>query len=510
MSFISSLKRMSQKKVDTPLEDEIVWGEIKNIKLDEVFANEFTPDLFPESLYNYCIESSKCINNAKPDYVATSLLVSGAALIGGSCCIRPKGNDKSWEIKPTLWSLNIGDPSSFKTPLTNKGKAPLIYAQKNHIDICNIKNKHRQDIENKLIEQKTESIKQKIGIKIEQDDNDAIEELLDELSSLELKYDAERRVIFNDLTPESLLENLMKNPRGILLERDEIKGLFLSMNKSGREELRSILLHGFNATDEPYIIDRIGRERQIVNNVHISILGGIQPDVLKPFLLDRENGNNNDGFIERFQIAVYPKHTNLEYIDESIDTTYKDKVNEMFIKLAKFSERETMCFDFDDDAQRLWDSWSKEFINKIQTKSGKELSIYIKYQALFAKLAMIFHIFTEIETCPDDNFNIGKKISLEHLKMAFKWEDYLLSHSKKIMSIVKNDYDGSVQTLINKLPTLGGAFTKHFLSQRGWSNLKDSSERDRALQVLEDHGYIKQVTYPKRMYKVNPILNNNS
>ena len=59
-----------------------------------------------------------------PDYVAWTLLVAIAGLIGRGAGIRPKRYD-DWTERPCLWVANIGPPSWMKSPALAEGFRPL-------------------------------------------------------------------------------------------------------------------------------------------------------------------------------------------------------------------------------------------------------------------------------------------------------------------------------------------------------------------------------------------------
>lgn len=485
--------------------DSIVeWHTPEPVTLKRFSPIEFDKGMVPSSLWKYIHEFSKSLNNSPLDYLAVSLVVALASLIGGTMSIAPKKNDKGWKIKPTLWGMIIGGPSRYKTPMMNRGMEPLYYAQQKVINVTNLKNQKKQDALNEIVDKKESNLKAQLSEALEENDSKTAEMLIEEIASLTRMNIAKRDVIVNDATPEALLIRLADNNLGVLQFRDELSGFFASMNKQGREQERALFLEGFNASGSPYTQERVGREKVVLESVHLNILGAIQPKVLLPILHDRESGRVDDGLFERFQLAVWPDDGQTEYTDLSVSPESKDIVNELFSRVAKLAEDEHHCFNFAPEAQELWDKWSENFYSSVGELSSEEQSIEIKYPAMVAKIALVLQVAINGEQDPEASLVGESLIDQEALRMAFKWLRYLRSHSRKIRSLTQGEGDASVSSLLANLSKFDGSFTKQQLSQKCWKGLTNRNDRDRALLELENKGYIKLVLQPRKIYLVHP------
>lgn len=481
----------------------VEWEEPRLIDLQK--AMPLSREMLPKILTDYVFDGAKSINNGSPEYVAVSIIIAAASLIGCTALIAPKRNDKGWKIHPVLWGLVIGGPSSYKTPLMKLGLEPLIRAQEDVIDVFNEKNINEQEAKNAVIEKKMEQLKQKLKEVCELEDDEQIRSVNEELSSLKVLSNAKREVVVNDATPEAFTRKLAANPLGVLLFRDEMSGAFAYMNKQGREQERALYLEGFNATRSKYVMERVGSGSLTLEMIFIAMLGGIQPQMFKSLLLDRQRGKSDDGFIERFQLAVWPDMEDGQYTDISLSSELKEEVYRVFRLIAQLGTLEKVeSYNFDEEAQDLWDDWSKGFHNSVNGLSESDQSMEMKYPALVAKLALVFQIIYEADKCTAEKLTTSRKVSASHLTMALHWLDFLRSHSRKIQSLVEDQRDPSVVSLLTKLSSFDGSFTKHQLSQKCWKFLKTKEERDRALSTLEQSGYIKKVTKPKMMYMVHP------
>ena len=112
---------------------------------------------------------------------------------------------------------------------------------------------------------------------------------------------AQRKLVASDATLEAIVDILDKNPRGILLERDELLGWLLSFNqykKNGGAD-RQMWLSIWSGVD--FTVDRKGDGYSAyIHNPFVGVTGGIQPDRLRALRDGAE-----DGLIDRF-LFFYP------------------------------------------------------------------------------------------------------------------------------------------------------------------------------------------------------------
>ena len=116
-----------------------------------------------------------------------------------------------------------------------------------------------------------------------------------------------KRYKTEDPTIEALGPILRDNPQGILLFRDELQGWLKSMNKKGQENARAFYLETWNASAN-FTSDRIGRGLIHIPSMCLSVFGGIQPGPIASYISRMHSGDDNDdGFLQRFQVMVWPK-----------------------------------------------------------------------------------------------------------------------------------------------------------------------------------------------------------
>ena len=112
----------------------------------------------------------------------------------------------------------------------------------------------------------------------------------------------------NDYTGESFVEQLQlldKYGQAIIVVRDELSALFSSLNayRSGRGGDEQQLLELFDGM--PYTSLRVGAGDRSFSRCHVSIYGGIQPEVLKELI----QGGDPSGKWARFIFSPLPRRT---------------------------------------------------------------------------------------------------------------------------------------------------------------------------------------------------------
>lgn len=113
------------------------------------------------------------------------------------------------------------------------------------------------------------------------------------------------RFVVGDTTVEKLGLTLDENPRGVLVERDELRawfGSFDAYKASGRGGDEAQWLSMYDAG--PLVIDRISRESLYVPHAAVSIAGAVQPRVLRACLTTERHAS---GMVARLLLAAPPE-----------------------------------------------------------------------------------------------------------------------------------------------------------------------------------------------------------
>jgi hypothetical protein len=328
-----------------------------------------------------------------------------------------------------------------------------------------------------------------------------------------------RRYKTNDATIEKCNELMRENPRGLLLFRDELVGLLAGWEKPGHESDRAYFLEGWNG-NQGHTDDRIGRGTIYAENVCISLYGGIQPSKLQIYLYQCMRGLQNDGLMQRLQLAVYPDESkSWQLVDRYPDAEAKNPTYRIIERLAKadFTTYGAKLDDgdkfptlrFGDDAQELFYEWLTELQGKLQGEDEPIVLEHLgKYRSLMPSLALICHL---IEVA-DGSIEAGA-VSLRAAELAAAWCDYLESHARRIYGLISNANIQAAAMLAKKIRAgklLDGFSVRDVYRQR-WHLLTEREAAQCACDELVAQDWLREHVTPaafgqkgKLAYLINP------
>ncbi len=347
-------------------------SEAKAAKPDEVaepvdlWAKREAPPL-PKGLLPPLIEQF-AFNRAEvmgcdPSGLAMGALVVCAAAIPDKIQLQSKTYDKTWNESTRIWVALGGPVSAMKSPIMRAVTYPITQIDKK------LSATYRQA----------------------KADYDALKG--DE------KKDAEKpkhtRVRIEDTTPEALQPILQDSPEGVLLVRDELSGWFGSMDKysghRGAAADRGFWLSAFNGGY--YSVDRVSRGSTAIDNLSVSVLGGIQEDALRRVVED----NVDDGLVQRlFVIMLRPAVLGKDEPGMEDDEQY----NRLVEKLYATRTQSDPPLQFTPEAAAIRRQLEQKHLD-LQNAYGrinKKLAAHImKYNGLFVRLCLLWHVIETID-----------------------------------------------------------------------------------------------------------------
>jgi hypothetical protein len=451
------------------------------------------------------------------DYLVATLFVALGSLIGRKRGLKLRKENR-WFEHPNLWGLLIGSPSMMKSPAMsavlgqlealadNAAKAHSISfkAYEKDQELWKIRNKACEEVYKKTIKE-------------------SLEDKLKPQPQASIKFHGEdcpippkkRRYKTNDSTTEKMGELLIENPQGLLLYRDEIAGWLNSFEKNGREGDRQFFLEGWSGKVS-FDVDRIGRGSLHIPALCISILGSIQPGPLAQYVSSAVHGGcGDDGFIQRFQIIVWPDPKKTwELSKRCASPQIECSVQKSFERLNLLSfdpEGNPILLLFTDDAQNIFDQW-QETLEK-RTRSGDLPSHleahFSKYKKLLPALCLILeHLSQSV------NEMNPQTVTALSLKVAIRWLDYFESHANRMYGSSANMVPKAANNLIERLRC--GDIKEPFTARdvyhgKHWSGLSTPKQVEEVLEYLEEKNYLagKAVKTPGRptfKYWVNPKI----
>ena len=490
----------------------------------------FNISLFPNGAVQRHIQDVAERMHCPTDYLAVSVMVSLASIIGRSHQIEPKALD-SWRVVPNLWGIIIGDPSQMKSPAVSEALKPLKQAEKQSLA------GHQLEING------FKSVIAINGMKEKQAKKDAetlvkdggyakAEELLNQSISGIPQEPTPKRFIINDTTVEKLGELLHENSNGFLVYRDEFSGFLKMISNERNPNDRAFYLESWNG-DGSYCYDRIGRGTIPIQHMVLSLLGTIQPSVYEHYISQSmKPGAGQDGFAQRFQLAVYPDELTSAWVnvDRKPDTNALQGYHTLVHSLIGLAaSNEPTILKFSQSAQLIFDQWRNELENvKLKNKDNHPVLIahLTKYRSLMPSIALILHL---IDHCSQDvvadGIALQEDIKEEDNPMsmppvsdittlaAIDWCSYLESHARRIYALSVDHSILTASLILDKIKSneLDNFFSLRKLYRKGWSGLTDQDAVKSGLERLCDHNHIEEIVSEPggkktTKYRIHPSL----
>jgi hypothetical protein len=464
------------------------WGAIRPLLTNKAQVIPMTPAHIPSPLKEWVADI--CERMQLPlEFVAAPAIVALSTIIGRKMAIQPLRQD-DWSVIPNLWGMLVADPGSMKSAALTQAMKPLLTLEKkaraSYEKTCQEYAKKEKDMALEV-----ECLKQSLKMDWGQGMGQNIKEKKDHLQRLTQQDGTvlkEKRHKTNDPTIEKLALILKDNPQGILLLRDELSGWLEGLSKNGREGSREFYLEAWNGNGS-FSMDRINRGSTFTESICLAVFGGIQPQKLQQYMDRYENAQGQDGFLERFQVAVYPDPIqNWQLIDRKPDHGAFQQVMELFERLDAIEMNETSphTVSFSYEAQILANDWRSRLEHKILDPelSAARKSYVSKYRSLMPSLALIFEVM-RMKGPPLD-------VSAEATKLAIQWVDLLETHMHKILCMGQTP-ESSALLLVKKIKygELYDGMKIRELYRKSWKGMTTPEKTLETLHTLEKHGYIR-------------------
>ena len=396
--------------------------------------------LLPETIERFAIEEAELMGVDLGGLAMAALAVCAAALPDHTQ-LQVKRHDPNWLEAARLWVGLIGNPSTKKTPVILRATKPL-----KRID--------------------TELWRSYV----------ITTECYEQLSKEERKTverPKQRRLRLEDTTIEAAQEVLKDSPDGVLCIQDELAGWFGAMDKyagRGAAKDRGFWLQSFHGG--PYALNRIARGAAMIENLSVSLLGGIQPDPIRKIAAETVD----DGLLQRLIPIVLRRGS------AGQDTPHGGQDYDELITRLHDRPPPSGPLQFTDAAltirqeleQKHLDLMAYEIINR-------KLAAHIgKYDGLFARFCLLWHCIEGAE---------GSAVS-EHTarRVADFMRRFLLPHATAFyadMLELSDDHD--------RLTRVAGYILARKLSHITNRDVQRGSRAMRGLQRLEIESIFEQL-----------------
>jgi Protein of unknown function (DUF3987)/Bifunctional DNA primase/polymerase, N-terminal len=473
------------------------WGEVKELyKLPPVAL--FDPEFLPDALRPWAVDVSERMS-VPMDFVGICAIETMAGVIGRRAFVYPKAFDKDWSESIALSGAVVADSGAMKTPTWKALINPIFDLSK---DWEATQKAEKEKYEKALKEWEHLD---KASKKVEEKGKPAID-----VPPAPDEPKTARRLIMNDATPEVAHDIMKNNPAGVFYYRDEIAGWMDELDKEGREAQRTMFLSAMNGDDD-CTVDRISREAGTAT-MCLSVFGGIQPERFRKFL--SETKNIDDGTVPRFALLVWPDEPDLPTVDRIANDGLKQQYRRIIRIAAEMVEKQ-VSFNFNPEAQEVFNSWHEELKKKVKQESNPGKRSHLsKYKGVLAKVAGLFQLVDILAT---EGPMMGcRTIDAVHLKRAIRFLAYLETHMHRVYDSAQNVIERAEAQIAEHIQdgSLRSGFTMRVIQRKRWYALTKVDYIDLALESLEEKNWIRRIETkpgpeggrPTVYWNINPAI----
>lgn len=494
------------------------WGEPKPIRAELSPVPPMIPEMIPAKLRGWLVDIANRMS-CSLDFVAAGAIVTLGSVIGRSVLMHPKRKD-DWKVTPNLWGGIVAPPGSLKSPALEEVKKPLkrlsIAADKAHALAVEEHNanvlmaKTDAKIATARLEKARKSMSGPSGGAGSMSDED-MHHLAKSIAKSETMVEpSAKRYILQTSSPQAMQKILGENPRGLMRFEDELIKILRFLDDPKQGEAKGMYLTGWNGgvDDDNDTLSR-GRVKAMLT---LSILGGIQPGPLLPYVRAACSGQEDDGFMQRFQVLVYPDEPgSFVNVDEFPDRDARERAYSVYEFLDRLEaepelagaergtwddEADPPFLHFDEEAQEVFNAWYEPFINEKVNNPLESTAMrnhLAKFRSLYPTLALIFHL---VDVASHES--MPGPVTAKATRMAAEWCLYLEAHARRIYQASFDADPEPGKKLLARIQkgSVPSPFTAQWIYKRDWSGLdKDATER--AINCLEDRGYIRGEETPE-------------
>lgn len=421
-------------------------------------SDPFPVEVMSDPLARFITETSDALQ-ADHGFVGAAVLAALAGAVGTTRVIELKA---SWTEPAVLWIGIVARSGTLKSPSMDAVMAPLRQVQ-------------------------AEAVEAYKAAKAAYDEAKADPQNEGQKPPKPVRY------VASDTTVEALAVLLKDNPRGILVQRDELSGWFRSANqyKGGRGSDTAAWLELWRM-GTLNVDRRTGEDRFIyIPRAAASVCGTIQPGVLANVLTGE---HYESGFAARL-LLVHPPERRKRWSERTPTRAALDNYGNLIRELVALRHLDgeygpiPIRLPLDPDAQTLWARWYDQHADRIyRAENDAEHAALAKIEAYAARFALLF-------TLADDPGAVS--IQAEAIRRGIALAGWFGDEALRIYRIIgETDQDREARTLLEWITKRGGSVTVRDVT-RNLRRYEDSPGAARAALADLAKAGIGRFWYPK-------------
>ncbi len=440
----------------------------------------FPVDAFPEPLAGFVRGCGQAIG-CDPSYVALPLLTMLASAIGNSRRLQLK---RCWTVPPILWTAIVGESGTAKTPAFRHAMRPI------------------RERQTRALAEHAEAMK-RYGGDVARWERDMATWRNNKSNERPPERPLEPQPVrhtVSDTTIEALAPILRDNPRGIMVDREELAGWFGSFDqyRGGRGSADSAQWLSMHSGEGITVDRKTGQPRTIhVPSAAVCICGGIQPAILAR-VLGQEH--RESGMLARFLLASPPRQAK-RWVEADIDPNLEaaiDRVlNRLYELLPETSETgvyRPVVLQLTSEAHQLWRSFFNDHAKEQVEMDGDLSAAWSKLEECPARLALVLHCVRWAAN--DPTLTSADLVDLASMRSAIRLTEWFKFEARRIYAMLVETEDGRRQRkLVEWIERKGRTVTIRDLS-RGPTQYRTPGAAEAALQSLVAAGLGEWIHLP--------------
>lgn len=373
---------------DMKIKDEVfpaILIEQMEAVADDLEYVPFPADHLPGILFRWVIDTQRRINLKDPAMPAIGVLAVVSSVIGSSCRIEIKRG----YIEPVaLFTAVMADTGQAKSPSLREAIA--------HLNALQVEKsrKHKREMH----EWRQKHSAWKYAQKQKERGNEP------------MPPQPSERYIVKDITMEAVAGILEANPLGVILYREEINAFFGGMDayrKGASTDLQSWIE---TYDGDAITVDRNSKETIYVPHPSVSIVGGIQTEILKKTFDERKDFIYS-GFGSRFLFVkpeTEPVVWNLMTPDERVVADYERLIDRILLDrenvlekdetgIAALANVKQIVFPLSEDARSVLFAFQERYARQAVYESAANAAAMNKAGRIAARLCLTLHCVRSIE-----------------------------------------------------------------------------------------------------------------
>jgi hypothetical protein len=438
----------------------------------------FPTDALPRVVRDF-VEQGSIAMNCDSSFITLPLLAALAAAIGNTRRIVLR---RDWLEPCVLWTACVGDSGTLKSPAMDLALSAL---REQHGDAM-------RGFQEEMAAYRESKLEREREIQRWKKSKDNVPPPQDAEEPIPTRY------ICSDTTVEALAVMLQNQPRGILLERDELNGWLKSFGAykggKGGDDGHWLSVYGARSLT----VDRKGDPKIIyVPRAAVSITGGIQPQILQRSLAGE---HTESGLTARFLLAMPPRRRR-EWTEAEIDPTIKAGVGFLFKKLLELDfsqgcDDSTSPIDvtLSPAAKTAWIRFYEDHSEASYALTNPALkAAYAKIEGIAARLALVLHCVRSVAMESGVQPTLIDEQSVKMGVTLARWFRTETTRIYDILSIGDDETCDGPNSLIELIRSKGGRLTVRELSH---CSRKYRDDPEGNLQGLVDQGFGKWELIP--------------